>query len=136
MSTVIGLADVLGTQIQRGSPGLKNWSKRQFDGFTPRDRDDLAKWSVGDRLVSISGSDMGTFAMLYEGKRPWASWGVVRQGRSVLLWDCVTHADIGLFASMIDALAAVPIAERPAPVVNVLSFVARGRSAATGRAER
>jgi hypothetical protein len=62
--------------------------------------------------------------MMYVAGRPWASWGVVRQGRSVLLWDCVTHVDIGLFPSMIAALAAVPSDDFPVEVANIIEFAA------------
>ena len=107
--------------------------KHQPAGFTLRDRADLDDWSSDDHRVAVCASDMGPFAMLYEAGRPWASWGVVRQGRSVLLWDCVTLADIGRFASMIDALAAVPIDTFLAPVANVIQFAAaRGRAASMG----
>ena len=67
---------------------------------------------------------MGCFAMVYRAGASWASWGVARQGRSGLLWDCVTLADIGRFPSMIDALAALPIDEMPVPVQNIIHFTA------------
>lgn len=129
MNGVIGFADFLESRACK----TPNPLGQQSAGFTLRDREDLEEWANGDRSVSFCSSDTGSFAMLYQSGRPWASWGVVRQGRSVLLWDCVTLADIGRFSSMIDALAAVPIDELAAPVTNVIHFAAaRMRLAATG----
>lgn len=92
--------------------------------FTLRDRADLDEWTASDRRVSLCSSETGTFAMLYlEGMR-WASWGVVRQGRSVLLWDCVTLADVGQFPSMFDALAAIPDSGLPVTMPSILLFAA------------
>lgn len=90
--------------------------------FTLRDRADLDEWSAGNRPVSLCSSEMGTFAMLYQEGMRWASWGVVRQGRKILLWDCVTLADIGRFRSMFDALAAIPDTGLPVPMPSVLLF--------------
>ena len=130
MSDVIGLADFIQSRVVRAPTSLANRHGYPQTGFTLRDREDLEEWSSIHHRVSICTSDMGSFAMVYEAGRPWASWGVVRQGRSVLLWECVTLADIGSFPSMIDALAAVPVDEFPSPVANVIQFaVARARTA-------
>lgn len=65
---------------------------------------------AADLRIALCSCDMGAFAMLYQNGSPWASWGIVRQDRTVLLWDCVTLGDIGRFPTMIDALRAVPVA--------------------------
>ena len=133
MSDVIGFTEFLEKRVLRAPQASAARQTQQQTSFTLRDSEDLKDWSSAEHRVSICHSDMGPFAMLYEAERPWASWGVVRQGRSVLLWDCVTLADIGLFPSMIDALAAVPIDDFPAPVANVLQFAAaRARPAPLG----
>ena len=132
MSDVIGFADFK-NRVLPAPHALASRQRNQQACFTLRDREDLEDWSTADHLVSICSSDTGPFAMLYQAGRKWASWGVARQGRSVLLWDCVTLADIGVFPSMIDALAAVPIDSLPSPVANVLQFAAiRPRQAPIG----
>ena len=135
MSEVIGLAEYVQGRVFR-SPHSMDLRHSQI-GFTGRDRADLDEWSSSAHRVSMCSSEMGMFAMVYEAGRPWASWGVVRQGRVVLLWDCVTLADIGRFSSMFDALAAVPVDEPLAPVENIIHFAtARGRTAAGPTVER
>ncbi len=132
MSDVVGMADFIQNRGAHQSLAVRT-SYSQSD-FTLRDREDLEDWSSVDHLVSICASDLGPFAMVYEAGRPWASWGVVRQGRSVLLWDCVTLADIGRFPNMFDALAAIPVDEFPTPVANVIQFAAaRVRTARPAR---
>ncbi|MGI4798153.1 MAG: hypothetical protein ACRYF2_18700 [Janthinobacterium lividum] len=100
--------------------------------FTARDRSDLEAWMAADRRVSMCASEFGVFAMLYRGGAPWAAWGVVRQERTVLVWDCVTLADIGRFPSMFDALAALPITPHAVSIPSVLPFAARQRQVALG----
>ena len=133
MSDVIGFADFIENRAFRASQTFSVLQTHQQTAFTLRDRADLDDWSNADVRVSICSSDTGPFAMLYRARQSWASWGVVRQGRSVLLWDCITLADIGVFPSMIDALAAVPVADFPAPVANVFHLAAaRARTAPIG----
>lgn len=100
--------------------------------FTARDRSDLDEWMAAGRRVSMCACEFGVFAMLYRGGASWAAWGVVRQGRTVLVWDCVTLADVGRFPSMFDALAALPITQRAVSVPSVLPFAARQRRMASG----
>ena len=51
------------------------------------------------------------FALIYRGEEPWAAWAVGRDGDRLLVWNCVTHVDIGRFDTMTEALAA--LGERP-----------------------
>lgn len=77
-------------------------------GFTARDRSELARWAdAGRRTVLFGDEDGTTFAMLYDGSRPWASWAMARQDGELLVWNCVTFADLGRFGCMLDALAAL-----------------------------
>jgi hypothetical protein len=64
------------------------------------------------------------FAQLYEGSAAWASWAIARQDGLLLVWDCVTLADIGRFGRMADALAALSgVGARVAePMSNVVSL--------------
>ncbi len=124
MSAIIGLADFLENRVVRALHAPESRQRNQPTSFTRRDREDLDDWSSKDHRVSICSSDMGSFAMVYRAGASWASWGVVRQGRSVLLWDCVTLADIGRFPSMIDALTALPTDVSPVPVENIIHFTA------------
>ena len=136
MSDVIGFADFIENRALRASRSFSVLQTHQQTAFTLRDRADLDDWSSADIRISICSSDTGPFAMLYRAGQSWASWGVVRQGRSVLLWDCITLADIGRFPSMIDALAAVPVADFPTPAPNVFHLpAARARTAPLGRLE-
>lgn len=135
MNDVIGLADFIQSRMFRAPHSLD--LRHTQASFTRRDREDLEEWSSSDHRVSICTSEMGMFAMVYEAGRTWASWGVVRQGRVVLLWDCVTLADIGRFSNMIDALTAIPVDESPAPVANIIHFAAaRARSVSSPVVDR
>ncbi len=82
-------------------------------GFTRRDLAELEGWARGERSFTLEEGEAGPFAMLYPRAMPWAAWGVARQDSggadgSVLVWDCVTLADLGRFACMQEALAAMP----------------------------
>ena len=128
MGTVVGFATVR----TPASPVDGRRSTMPRAEFTARDRSDLDEWMAADRRVSICACEFGAFAMLYRGRAPWAAWGVVRQDRMVLVWDCVTLADIGRFPSMFDALAALPITQRAVSIPSVLPFAARQRRVASG----
>lgn len=98
MATVIVLQHLLEIRVRNPQPETVE--------FTRRDVADLEGWSTeGCRAVACT-SETGQFAMLYKGDHAWASWGVVRKPRGVLLWNCVTLRDIGVFPTMADALAA------------------------------
>lgn len=100
-------------------------------GFTSRDLAELESWETKDRSATLCHGETGPFAMLYDGAL-WASFAVVRQGGELLVWDCVTFADIGRFASMRDALAALT-RNRPAAISvslsTVIAFPSRGSAA-------
>lgn len=72
-------------------------------GLTGRDRLDLHHWAASGHRVEVTDK----FAMIYRGDEPWAAWAIGRDGGLLLVWDCVTLADIGRFATMPEALAAL-----------------------------
>ncbi len=103
------------------------WLGRRLEapGFTARDRAELVRWaSDPDREVAWE-NDPTEFAMLYQGSVSWALWAVARQDGRLVVWDCVTFADIGHFDCMVDALAALcgSASGHDAAASNVLSFV-------------
>lgn len=131
MADIVGFADFVLRRLDRNASFPVLRPARNQASFTPRDRADLSDWSARGYRVAMCSSEMGAFAMLYQDGAPWASWGLVRQGREILLWDCVTLADIGRYRSMAAALAAVPVDDERPPVPNVIQFGAgRGRQAA------
>ncbi len=101
--------------------------------FTLRDRCDLEGWVEPDRHMTIVSCDMGSFALLYRAGTPWASWGIARQDRVVVVWDCVSLTDIGRFPSMSDALAGLPLPRSAIPAPSVLPFAATQRRCAASR---
>ena len=105
MGNVIGLAGVLQA---RSAPSYRRAALGPVPpSFTIRDRRELDMWSgVGRRAVIIS-CEIGNFAMLYDHGNSWASWGVVRQPRGILLWNCVSHADVDRFESVFDAIGTI-----------------------------
>lgn len=95
-------------------------------GFTARDRTELVQWGLQYGRDVVLDDDPAAFAMLYEGSTPWASWAVARQEGLLIVWDCVTFADIGRFGCMKDALATLS-GHAPGddePLSNVISFAA------------
>lgn len=94
--------------------------------FTRRDVVDLDRWSIAGRRAVVCNSDCGTFAMLHRATQLWASWGVARQGRTVLLWNCVTFRDVDGFPSMADALAAT--GDDPVYSRNVVRLAVAGKA--------
>ncbi|HEX3349873.1 MAG TPA: hypothetical protein VHS58_17410 [Acetobacteraceae bacterium] len=57
--------------------------------------------------------DIGDFVLVYEDGRPWASWGVSREGARFVVWGASGPDMIGRFASMREALDAIPEHSRP-----------------------
>jgi hypothetical protein len=51
--------------------------------------------------------EVGDFVSIYRANEVWAAWGVARRGPSLRLWRSANGADIGEFATMQEALAAV-----------------------------
>ena len=120
MGTVIGLASVFRT---RYAPAPRQRAREPGEPwFSLRDRDDLDAWASHGRRAVLVSSEMGMFAMLHEGGQTWASWGIVRQSRGLLVWNCITLADVDRFATMADALAAIDGETEPTLVANVVSF--------------
>ena len=110
--------------------------KQEVAGFSVRDLLEFQQWDSGGRRFEVDPcvdrSGLGQFAMIYHGDDPWASWALSRDGASVLVWDCVTLADLGRFANVRDALAALPggkpkpqAIRRPAEVISFSAFQAR-----------
>ncbi len=81
-------------------------------GFTSRDLLELHCWDKGGRRLEIDEyaecGEAGQFAMIYNGGEPWATWAISREDGLVLLWDCISLADIGRFATVREALARIP----------------------------
>ena len=87
-------------------------------GLSLRDRMEVARWQDSvhaagyDRVVihersAFDPPEMECFLGLYRRGEPWARWGIARCGARVTAWCSVTGRDVGWFASMADALAAV-----------------------------
>ena len=84
--------------------------------FTAADRMELLRWEAGGgsgvRLAIYNRLDddppeVGEFASIYPENGAWAAWGAVRQGRAIRVWRARDGRDIGRFATMGEALAAV-----------------------------
>ncbi len=50
----------------------------------------------------------GAYVLIYPPSSDWASWGVLRDGAEIVVWHCGTGADLGRFASMLQALESLP----------------------------
>ncbi len=92
------------------SAKVVRFQPRPAPGFTSRDLIELNGWETPDHRVEIdeAGEPLGQFAMMFQAGEPWASWAVSRDGATILVWDCVSLADIGRFETMQAALQAVP----------------------------
>jgi hypothetical protein len=53
------------------------------------------------------GSEIGDFVSLHRRGEAWSRWGFARKGRVITAWSCITGADIGDFATLAEAIAAV-----------------------------
>lgn len=89
---------------------------RHENRFTTADRLELLRWEArdqsGTRLAIHNRRpddppEVGEFASIYPPNAPWAAWGAVRQGRAISVWRSGDGRDIGRFATMGEALAAV-----------------------------
>ena len=96
--------------------------------FTRRDLLDFELWHSDECRLDVDRTDndgIGQFALVFEGAKAWASWAISRDNGKVLVWDCVTMADLGRFDCMQQALAALPgQAADPAPMMaaQIISF--------------
>ena len=84
--------------------------------FTAADRMELLRWEARDqggaRLAIYDRRhddppEVGEFASIYPPDGRWATWGAVRQGRDISVWRARDGHDIGRFATMGEALAAM-----------------------------
>ena len=83
--------------------------------FTAADRAALRSWEAQGQGIRLTihlrrdgdPPDVGEFASIYQDDARWAAWGVARQGRAIRVWRARDGRDIGHFATMPEALAAV-----------------------------
>lgn len=84
--------------------------------FTMADKMECLRWEARDhagaRLAlhtrrADDPPEVGEFASIYPAEDPWAAWGAVRTGRAISVWRARDGRDIGVFATMGEALAAV-----------------------------
>ena len=89
--------------------------------FTTADRLELLRWEAartdGVRFAIHNrrpddAPEVGEFASLYPPNASWAAWGAVRQGRAIAVWRSGDGRDIGRFATMGEALAALSSSTR------------------------
>ena len=93
--------------------------------FTTADRLALADWQTlgasGYARVLIEDGqpgtlpDCGAYALVYRPGESWACWGLTRRLGAVpgiMAWRCSTGATLGLYATMDEALRALPFAGR------------------------
>ncbi len=99
-------------------PFLKPAANRA--GFSSQDRKELLQWQVGRarlRRLRCFYQEPGTlgdqqdldFAQVYRPAAQWASWGLARVCTGVLVWECARGTDLGVFASLAEALACVEL---------------------------
>jgi hypothetical protein len=68
------------------------------------------------------------FVLVSRAGKDWADWGLARSGRGIMLWSCADGAQLGLFASMEEALARLTellggVAPRlPRPACRIIPF--------------
>ena len=112
----------LGSRL--GTPGRPASQTAPFK-FLSADKIDICVWEQqgANRAVSrvvihentgLSEEDADV-ALLYGPECPWARWGVARCRDGVMLWRCRDGADLGRFATMRQALLALPGAVRLVP---------------------
>ena len=95
--------------------------------FSAGDRLALLEWqnhgaSGYARLLIEDGQpgslpDCAAYALIYRRGTSWASWGLTRRGGGspgIMAWRCSTGATLGVYATMEEALLALPSAGRDA----------------------
>ncbi len=98
--------------------------RRPENWLTTLDRVEALRWEADEAAaegvrVAIynrqqnDAPEVGDFVSIYRGDERWAAWGAARRGRSIKLWRSANGADIGEFATMQEALAAVSRTSRP-----------------------
>lgn len=85
--------------------------------FTPADQRILAAWALDtshgyDRLhVERGVLEDGTwtsYALAYVPGQAWSTWGLMRRGDHVEVWQCANGKNLGRYPRMVDALASLP----------------------------
>lgn len=61
-----------------------------------------------ERGSGESRPDEGGYVLVYAPGREWASWGLSRCGTEIVVWQCSDGADLGRFATMLQALERLP----------------------------
>ena len=80
-----------------------------------RDKIEICRWETICehpgicRVVLYEGINAGDqcdndFVLVYGPVTSWARWGLTRGRAGVLLWECASGADLGVFATMSEAL--------------------------------
>ena len=88
------------------------------DCFLVQDKIELCRWETALKGVAISriaihdgggkpGPQNADFALVYEPDAIWAAWGLSREARGVVLWECAYGKDMDVFPLMVDALEAL-----------------------------
>lgn len=112
MRTAISLLSAVVVQL----PG-----RLMTNRFTVKDRIDALAWNdataapagasftIHDRDAADS-PEVGDYIGIYRAGERWAVWGAARQDVAITVWHRPSGSDLGCFATMQEALAAVPIA--------------------------
>lgn len=97
-------------------------------GFTASDLMELYRWQPGGNRLEIGEKfdGLGQFAQVFKAGESWASWAISREDGQIRLWNSLTQADIGRFATVQEALGTLPgaekLAECPRPTAEVVLF--------------
>jgi len=94
--------------------------------LTARDRIAALSWAeqvelhgyariVIDTAGELSGHEPGDFMLIYPRDAVWARWGIGCGSQGLTLWHAASGATMGTFATMDQALAAVPPCEAKPP---------------------
>ncbi len=89
------------------------------DRFLLNDKIQLFRWELASQGVVIgrvaiyesqgSGPERGDYALVYQPGAVWASWGLNREAKGVVLWECAYGRDLDVFPTMKAALAALEL---------------------------
>jgi hypothetical protein len=87
--------------------------------LTTRDRIAVAVWGERSerhgyrRVLVVSGErsvrpEDADYALVYAGDEPWARWGLSRCVGGIAVWHCASGEDMGVYATMAEALESLP----------------------------
>jgi hypothetical protein len=89
------------------------------DRFLLRDKIQLFRWKPVDqgevirRVAIYEGNDVGPeqgdYALVYGPGAEWASWGLNREAKGIVLWECAYGRDLDVFPTMAAALEALEL---------------------------